>query len=424
MKKLLSLSLALMMLLGLALVPSAVKADDEKTEIVFAAQADSTPATQAVIDAFNKSQDKYEAKWVDMTNDSGAMRTQLINSLKAGSSEYDVVSMDVVWAGEFASAGYLEPLDAFMKDNKLSIRDYNPGSMAAGKFAGKQYALPFFPDLGILYIRKDIVSEEDVEKLVSGDYTWADLQEMALKYKGEDKTVDGFVYQSKQYEGLICNANEFTYNWTKIKEGLEAMKSMKDSGAAPENILVYTEGETANSFIKGDSVFARNWPYQWGSIASEGTIKQDQVTVAPLPGGDTVGGWLLGVNKNSEKKEGALALINFISGPEGQKIMSLEGGYLPGYNKLLEDKEIMEKNKLLSMEGFKNALERTISRPVAADYAALSDELQQTIHKYLSGDAEIEETVESVEKTLKEKAEPVEKNDDGEKDKDKDKDKE
>lgn len=407
MKRFTVLALAFLMLLSVLLVPATVKAED-KIKINFAAQGDSTPATQAVIDAFNESQDKYEAVWIDMTNDSGAMQTQLINSLKAGSDEYDVISMDVVWAGSFASAGYLEPLDTYMKDNKLSIKNYNQGSISAGKFAGKQYALPFFPDLGILYVRKDIVSEEDFEKLESGDYTWEDLMEMAKKYKGEGETVDGLVYQSKQYEGLVCNFNEYSANWSDIEGGLKAMKAMIDEEVVPENILVYTEGETANSFIKGDSVFARNWPYQWGAIASDGTIEQDQVGIVPLPEGGTVGGWLLGMSKNAKDKEGAFALINFITGPEGQKIMSMEGGYLPGFNEVLEDEEVIESNKLLSMPGFVKALEETISRPVAEDYSGVSDEIQQAVHKFLSGGAELEESVKAIEEALS-KAEPMEK---------------
>lgn len=399
---LLSVVMIFSLLFGLQLPVAA----EGKVTINFAAQGDSTPATQAVIDAFNASQDKYEAVWIDMTNDSGAMRTQLLNSLKAGSAEYDVISMDVVWAGEFAAAGYLEPLDALMKDNKMSARDYNAGSISAGKYSGKQYALPYFPDLGILYVRSDIISEEDMEKLESGDYTYADLQEMAAKYKGEGETTDGFVYQSKQYEGLVCNFNEFSNNFQDIEEGLKAMKGMMDAEAVPENILVYTEGETANAFIQGDAVFARNWPYQWGSIASDGSIKQDQVKIAPLPNGGTVGGWLLGMNANSEQKEGAFELIKFITGYDGQKIMSIEGGYLPGFNKVLEDEEVIDSNDLLSMPGFVTALDKTISRPVSEDYAGLSDDLQQAIHKFLAGDLEADKAADSIAKILEEKAEP------------------
>lgn len=390
----------LAILLSFALVLSVTAALGEPVTIKFAAQADPTPATQAVVDAFNASQSDYKVEWVDMTNDSGAMREQLTTSLKAGSSDYDVISMDVVWAGEFAASGYIQPLDMMLEDAGLNVADYNAGSMASGNYNGKQYVLPFFPDLGLLYFRTDIVSKDDADKLVAGKYTWDDLLAMAEKYAGQGGTTTGIVFQSSLYEGLVCNANEFTSNWKDIKGGLETMKKFTTSKAVPENILNYTEGETANSFIKGESVFARNWPYMWGSIKSDGTIKNDQVAVAPLPGGSTVGGWILGINKNSKNPEGAFAFMKFLNSEEGQVIMSEKGGYLPGLNKMLTDERILKADERLSMVGFQNALKTTIARPVSAEYSKVSDALQQAIYPYLSGSAELDATVTAVEAAL------------------------
>lgn len=375
-------------------------APTQKITLKFAAQADSTPATQAVLDAFVASQDKYDVEWLNMTNDSQAMREQLVTSMKAGSSDYDVISLDVGWAGEFAASGYIDPIDAKLKEDGLRVSEFNAGSMASGRYNAKQYVLPFFPDLGILYFRSDIVSAADAMKLRSGDYTFDDLYDMSMKYKGQKGTEDGFVYQSGLYEGLVCNATEFTGAWTDIKDGLMEMKKFTDSAITPSNILNYNEGETHNNFIKGKSVFARNWPYQWGMIESEGTISQDQVDIAPLPKGSTVGGWLLAINSNSKNKEGAWELIKFIATLEGQKIMSTKGGYLPGYNEALNDSDVIASNAMLSKEGFKNALVHTIARPVSPQYAKLSDEIQQAVHKYLSGSANIDETVNKVEMAL------------------------
>ncbi len=390
----------LAVLLTLALALGATAAMAEPVTVKFAAQADPTPATQAVVDAFNASQEAYKVEWVDMTNDSGAMREQLTTSLRAGSKEYDIISMDVVWAGEFAASGYIQPLDMMLEDAGLNVADYNAGSMASGTYNGKAYVLPFFPDLGLLYFRTDIVSQDDAAKLVSGDYTWADLLAMAEKYMGQGGTKDGVVFQSALYEGLICNANEFTANWTDIKGGLTTMKQFIDSKATPDNILNYTEGETANSFIKGESVFARNWPYQWGAIKSDGTIKTEQVAVAPLPGGDTVGGWILGINANSANPEGAFAFMSFLNSEDGQVLMSEKGGYLPGLNKMLTDERIIKADDRLGMVGFQNALKKTIARPVSAEYSKVSDTLQQAIYPYLSGSAEIDATVAAVQAAL------------------------
>lgn len=374
--------------------PAAPEAPDAaaKTKVTLGLQADAAGGIQKVIAAFEDEYPQYEIDFANMTNDSAQMHDQLLNSLSSKSDEYDVIAMDVVWAGEFAAAGYLEPLDQMMMDQGLKPSDFNAGSMASGKYEGKNYALPYFPDLGFLYYRKDIVSPEDAVKLEAGAVTWADLKAMAEKYAGQGGTKTGMVYQSKQYEGLVCNLNEFTNNWADIEGGLKMMKEFTDSKTAtPEDILVYTEGETHASFTNGDSVFARNWPYMLGIIkGDESKITPEQVGFAPLPTGDTVGGWLLGVNKNTDNMQGAVDFINFLSGEKGQRILSTSNGSLPGLNSLLSDAELIKVNPLLGSESFRMALGKTIARPVVPNYSEVSDKIQVAAHKYLSGSMELD----------------------------------
>lgn len=372
-----------------------------KTTIKFAVQADSTDALNSIVEAFNASNEMYDVEAIVLTNDSGNMHDQIVNSLSSQSGEYDVVSMDVVWAGEFAAAGYLEPLDTYIKDAGWKPTDFNAGSMASGKYKGKNYVLPYFSDLGFLYYRNDIVSAEDAAKLDSGDYTLEDLLAMAEKYAGEGGTKYGYVYQSKQYEGLTCNVNEFTSNWQDVEGGLQMMKTFTDSKATPDDILTYTEGETHNAFLNGESVFARNWPYMNGMAATgDYTVQIENVGIAPLPNGGTVGGWILGVNANSANVEGAVEFIKFIAGPEGQMINATIGGYMPGYNALLEDEAVLNANALLSNPAFQTALQKTIARPVVPNYAEVSDAIQVKAHEYLSGNGELADAVSAIESEL------------------------
>lgn len=411
MKKMLVVMLALILTMSLsACAPQNVEtpavdeptdAATEKTMINFAVQADSTPALDKIVEAFNAKSEKYEVKATIMTNDSGQMHDQLLNSLSSKSGEYDIVSMDVVWAGEFASAGYLQTIDKLLMDNSWKPTDFNAGSMDSGKYKGKNYVLPYFPDLGFIYFRSDIVSEEDAAKLKSGDYTFDEFMAMGEKYKGEGGTKYAYAYQSKQYEGLTVNINEFSSNWTDIEGGLNYMKSMMDKGLTPEDILNYTEGETANALLNGEAVFIRNWPYVNGMLQSgEHDVKIEQVDYAPLPGGGSVGGWILGINANSANLEGAEEFLAFISGPEGQKINAIEGSYLPGYSALLEDADVLASNKLLENEGFKNALSTTISRPVVPNYSEVSDKIQINTHEFLSGNGSLEDAAKAIKEAL------------------------
>ncbi|MEI3604200.1 extracellular solute-binding protein [Pseudogracilibacillus sp. SE30717A] len=378
---------------------------DDVITIKVGIQNDDTPGTQALIDAFNETQSNYQVEWDALTNDSAQMHDQLLNSLTSGSGEYDVISMDVVWAGEFAGAGFLEPIDVFMKDEGLSKDDFNAGSMDSGNFTGKQYTLPYFPDLGLLYYRTDIVNEDDAAKLESGDYTYEELYQMAEKYTGEEETEYGFLYQSKQYEGLTVNVTEFTKTYSAIEDGLNIMYEFTSAPFSPKDLLNFTEAETHTNFEQGKAVFARNWPYQFGRIQAEEDgveLTLDQVGIAPLPNGGSVGGWLLGINKNSKNIEGAWEFISFVAGEDGQKILSTEGGYIPGFNALLENEDVLGANDLLSFPGFQQALQETIARPVSPDYNKVSDTIQIEAHKYLSSGEGLDEVSSEIKEALEE----------------------
>ncbi len=131
------------------------------------------------------------------------------------------------------------------------------------------------------------------------------------------------------------------------------------------------------------------------------TVKGEQVGYAPLPAGGTVGGWIIGINANSTNKEGAEAFLTFISGPEGQKINATVGSYLPGFNALLEDADVLASNALLTNDGFANALAKTIARPVVANYSEVSDTVQIKAHEYLSGNGDLDAAVEAITNALK-----------------------
>ncbi len=384
----------------------ATKSTNSSSPIVlkFAAQNDNTPATKELINAFNQKQKKYKIEWTQMTNDSAQMHDQLLNSLSSGSSEYDVLSLDVVWAGEFAGAGYLEPIDVQMNKANLKRTDFNSGSMTSGNYKGKQYTLPFFPDLGLLYYRKDIVSPADAAKLDSGNYTYEDLYNMAQTYTGKNGTKYGFVYQSKQYEGLTVNVTEFSKSYQDVKSGLEMMRKFVQAPFEPKDLLNFTESESHTNFEQGNAVFQRNWPYAFGRIKGKEsgvTVTVDQVGIAPLPNGGSVGGWLLGLNKKSKNLDGAWEFIKFAAGDEGQKIMSTKGGYLPGYNALLTNEEVKTANALLSYPGFQKALSTTIARPVSPQYSKTSDTIQVSAQKYLSSGTGLNEAVQAIQDAIK-----------------------
>ncbi len=77
-------------------------------------------------------------------------------NLEAGASDFDVISMDVIWVPEFARAGWLRDVSHLMSEEKR--KDTFPGPLEAISFED-DFALPWHIDAGLLYYRKDLLEE-------------------------------------------------------------------------------------------------------------------------------------------------------------------------------------------------------------------------------------------------------------------------
>ena len=72
---------------------------------------------------------------------------------------YDLVTMDIVWSGQFAEAGYTVDLTDWIKRDAAEIKvdDIYPSLMASlGGYKGKQVAFPFAGYANVLAYRKDL----------------------------------------------------------------------------------------------------------------------------------------------------------------------------------------------------------------------------------------------------------------------------
>jgi len=87
-----------------------------------------------------------------------------------------------------------------------------PAALAAGKYEGRLYRVPMRTDVGLLHFRRDLLRRagrappETFEQLVG-----------AARALQSPPTVWGFVWQGKQYEGLICNDIERAFSDPRVE---------------------------------------------------------------------------------------------------------------------------------------------------------------------------------------------------------------
>jgi multiple sugar transport system substrate-binding protein len=319
-------------------------------------------------------------------------------NLEGRSRDFDVISMDVIWVPEFARAGWLRNLSNLLPDDER--KEFFHGPMDAVTYKNKVYAIPWYIDAGILYYRKDLLKKYSF----SPPKTWQELVDIAQYITSREKGLYGFIWQGKQYEGLVCNVLEYFWG-----NGGDVLKNGKVVINSPENIyalqfmrdlitkykitppLVTTaiEEPTRHIFGNGRALFMRNWPYAWNIFEKQGSPVKGKVGVAPLPSfksgmsASTLGGWQLGINKYSRNPDAAERLVKFLTSSEEQKTLAITIGYKPPRKSLYRDKDLMNKQPFIGSlyDIFLNAR----PRPVTPYYMMITQVMQPDFSAALSG---------------------------------------
>ncbi|WP_028991851.1 ABC transporter substrate-binding protein [Thermoanaerobacter thermocopriae] len=380
---------------------------DEPVTITYSAGKDSTPATQKLIEAFEKKYPNIKVKFQELPNSTDDQHNSYVTALSAGDSSIDVLAMDIIWTPEFAAADWLLPLDD--KFTEEMREKFLPGPVEAVTYNGHVWAVPRFTDAGVLYYRKDIID--------TPPKTWDELIQMSKENVGKGGTKYGIVFQGNQYEGLVCDALELigsnggsvlegdkvTINTPQAVAGLQYLIDLVK--IAPPGVTTYQEEEARNVFQQGEAIFMRNWPYAWSLVNGDDSPIKGKVGIAPIPKGKNgqagtpvLGGWNLGINKYSKHPEEAWKFIEFVTSEEGQKITALEGGNLPTIKSLYQDEEVLAKNPYWA--DFYNAFITAKPRPVSPFYPQMSDSMQINFHKALTGEITAQQAIQNIEKDL------------------------
>jgi multiple sugar transport system substrate-binding protein len=321
-----------------------------------------------------------------------------IINLGSGSRDFDVLSLDVIWVPEFARAGWLRDIGHLLAPGERQA--FFPGPVEAVSFQGRLFALPWYIDAGVLYFRKDLLAKYNhpVPK------TWPELVATAQAITAAEKGIYGYLWQGKQYEGLVCNVLEFIWgnggevladgepvlNTGSNAEALQFMRDLITTyGLTPPFVTTAIEEPTRRLFGSGRVLFMRNWPYAWNIFQTEQSAVRGKVGVAQLPSfpghesASTLGGWQLGVNRYSSHPEAAEKLVLFLTAPAAQKELARTVGYKPTRRALYKDPDLLREQP--DMESLYHIFMKARPRPVTPYYMMITQVLQPEFSAAISG---------------------------------------
>jgi trehalose/maltose transport system substrate-binding protein len=344
-------------------------------------EPDGTGVWRDLINQFHELHPNIHVRLIEGPPATNTREDMYSTSFLSGSAAYDIVYCDVVWVPKFAAAGWL--LDLTARQSPAELEDYRPADLRAGSYQGKLYRIPAFTDAGVLYYRKDLVPRPPV--------TFEDLILLSKEHMSEGRW--GFLWQGKQYEGLVTVYLEvlwgFGGDWIDPEtrtvfldrpEALQALAFLKTTVGtiSPPAVTTYTEEETRNLFQNGRAVFLRNWPYVWTLMKDSPLRAEDHLGLIPMvhaSGQDsaaTLGGWGFAISKYTENPEAAWGLVEFLTQPEQLRLVQSRMGRIPSRKSLVPPE-------------FASALKSARMRPPIPEYAQASDILQRWLSAALSG---------------------------------------
>lgn len=319
-------------------------------------------------------------------------------NLESRSVPFDLFAVDVIWVQEFARAGWIQPVEHLAPHPER--HGYFPSAVRAATFQGRLYAIPWYLDAGVLYYRRDLLERYGFQP----PRTWPELATMTREIldREHDPRLKGFLWQGKQYEGLVCVALEFIWGaggdlldsdgqleGHGAGRALRFMRSLIEDGVSPELVTTADEEATRHLFSAGRAIFMRNWPYAWSLLQQEGVPVRGKVGIAPLPafpGHESVsvlGGWLLAIPSRAAHPKEAAELLTYLTSPAVQRQMALTLGYHPALSELYTDASLQQVRPYLT--DLRQVLLAARPRPVTPYYLMLSQVWQGELSAVLVG---------------------------------------
>jgi multiple sugar transport system substrate-binding protein len=321
-------------------------------------------------------------------------------NLEGGRAGFDVIMMDVIWVPEFARAGWL--LDLTARVSPAEREAFFPSTIAAATQGGRFWGLPWNMNVGLLYYRRDLLERHGL----APPRTWEEMAAQIRRIRAaEPPPLDGYLWQGKQYEGLVVNTLEGLWgdgtdllgpgdavfpDPARAEEVLAFMRSLVTTGLSPAWVTAADEELGRRAFGDGRAIFYRGWPYALDLFELPDSRVRGRVGIAPLPrhphGTDSpgsTGGSHLGVYRHTRHPEAAIALARFLTSEDAQRRIAASAALWPTRMRLYADPDLVARQPAMPAI-FALALAGR-PRPVTPYYLMLSTSLQPELSAALVG---------------------------------------
>ncbi|MGV1916899.1 ABC transporter substrate-binding protein [Rhizobium sp. 22-785-1] len=280
--------------------------------------------------------------------------------------------VDLVWIGEFAENGWIDPIDNFTKDKSitdpnLKLDGFFPLLLDAfGSWGGKTYGLPFDNYSGLMFYNSCKLKDAGFDKPPA---TWDELMKVYAP-KLTDASKNQYAYALQSLRGETQSADSFMrmlwpFGGSLLDKQFKSNLMSKESQAGlnfrqdlmkymPPGIVSFDHAEAVNALAQGQVAMITEWSAFYGTLVDPATSKLgDCLAVAPEPAGPAgrlpaLGGFSLAVaaQATEEQKKATWLFIQWATSEDIAKAY-VEAGGVSGRMSVYNDPEIKAKYKFV-----------------------------------------------------------------------------
>ena len=358
MKKLVSLMLAVVMLLSIAVIAHADDAKPYAGTTINVLGNSSTPSTfmQDHLAEF-EAETGIHVNYEQLTNDQ--LNTKILVSMAAGGSDLDAyMYMAYQNTKMYVQNGWLEPLDEYI-DEEFALDDFLASGITMSSVDGKLYGIPHGSEYTLIFYNKTMIKEAGID--VDAIKTYDDLLEACKTIEEKLPGTHGIALRGQGNGSVtiaICVARAYgadyfdadgkaAINSEAFGKGVEMYRNLLQY--AQEGASTMSWSETCNVFAQKQTAFRMDSDAQYPYLidASSSLVTADELGFFALPAGEdghqstTCGNWSIGISYGSKNKGAAWEFIRWMNSKEACLQLAKEQGGVIARASVLENDEIM-----------------------------------------------------------------------------------
>jgi len=342
--------------------------------------------------------------------DYGTLLTKTTADFVGNTKGYDLVTMDIVWAGAYQENGYSVDLTDWVKRDaaELDLDDIYPVILQSlGQYKGHYVAFPFAAYANVLAYRKDLFQAAGlsvpttVDELVSDAKKLTDPSKkqygfVANGQKGPAVAQDWMQYNNQMGGSILDKDGKPALNSPENVKSLTVYKQLFVE-TAPPGAIEYDWGGREESFRQGTAAMMQTWSVGapgYSDPASSNVVGKVGITIAPVGKGVSpqygVGGWGMAINADIDpkQKEAAWTFIKWLVSKKIHKEFNMDGAGSFMRKSEMTDPDLTAKFDFLPVVAKTYENGNGDYRPRIPEYPEIQDILGAAVNSVLAGAAE------------------------------------